>query len=104
MPFKFGKMTSARCSFCKLHDKTIKHLFYDYLIVKRIWNQLKFILSNSLIFLIPTTQNTIFVYWALDTNEHVILNHLLLIFKMYIYNARATGYLIISHLLSSDIY
>ena len=104
MPFKFGKMTSARCSFCKLHDETIKHLFYDYLIVKRIWNQLKFILSNNLIFSIPTPQSTIFVYWALDTNEHIILNHLLLIFKMYIYNARATGYLIISHLLSSDIY
>ena len=35
----------------------------------------------------------------LDTNEHFILNHLLLIFKMYIYNARTTGYLNKSHLL-----
>ena len=35
----------------------------------------------------------------LDTNEHFILNHLLLIFKMYIYNARTTGYLNMSHLL-----
>ena len=32
----------------------------------------------------------------LDTNEHFILNHLLLIFKMY--NARTTGYLNINHL------
>ena len=32
-------------------------------------------------------------------NEHLILNHLLLIFKMYIYNARTTGYLNLSHLL-----
>ena len=32
-------------------------------------------------------------------NEHLILNHFLLIFKMYIYNARTTGYLNISHLL-----
>ena len=28
-----------------------------------------------------------------DTNGHVILNNLLLIFKMYIYNVRTTGYL-----------
>ena len=27
MLFKFGKVTSPRCSFCKLHDETIMHLF-----------------------------------------------------------------------------
>ena len=27
MLFKFGKVTSPRCSFCKLHDETITHLF-----------------------------------------------------------------------------
>ena len=41
----------------------------------------------------------IFGLLDLDTNEHLILNQLLLIFKMYIYNARTTGYLNISHLL-----
>ena len=55
MIFKFGKVTSLRCSF--------------------------------------------FGFWDLDTNEHLILNHLLLIFKMYMYNTRTTDYLNISHLL-----
>ena len=50
MLFKFGKVISPRCSFCKLHEETIMHLFYDCLIVKRIWNQLKSILSNNLKF------------------------------------------------------
>ena len=27
MLFKFGKVTSPRCSFCKLHDEAIMHLF-----------------------------------------------------------------------------
>ena len=27
MLFKIGKVTSPRCSFCKLHDETIMHLF-----------------------------------------------------------------------------
>ena len=62
--------------------------FYDCLIVKRIWNQLKSILSNNIKFPISTPQSAIFGFWDLDTNEHLILNHLLLIFKMYIYNAR----------------
>ena len=56
-------------------------------------------LSNNLIFSICTPQSVIFGFWDLDTNEHLILNNLLLIFKMYIYHARATGYLNISHLL-----
>ena len=30
----------------------------------------------------------------LDTNDHLILIHLLLTIKMYIYNARTTGWLI----------
>ena len=99
MLFKFGKVTSPSCSFCKLNDETNMHLFYDCLIVKKLWNQLTSILSDNFIFAISTPQSSIFGFWNLDTNEYLILNHLLLVFKMYIYNARATGYLNISHLL-----
>ena len=74
------------------------HLFYDCLIVKRIWNEVKSILSNNINFPVSTPQSAIFGFCHLDTNEHFILNHLLLIFKVYIYNARTKGYLNISHL------
>ena len=99
MLLKFGKGSSSRWSFCKLHIEIIMHLFYDCLIVKELWNQLKSIQSNNLIFPICTPQGAIFGFWDLDTNEHFISNHLLLIFKIYIYNARTTGYLNKSHLL-----
>ena len=69
MLFKFGKVTSRLCSLCKLHDETIMHLFYDCLIVKRLWNQLKSILSNDLIIPISTPQSAIFEFWDLDTND-----------------------------------
>ena len=101
MLFKFEKVTSPLCSFCKLHDETIMHLFYDCLITKRLWNQLKSILSNNLIFPISTPQNAIFGFWDLYTSEYLNLNHLLLIFKMCIFNARTTGYLNISYPLIS---
>ena len=83
MPFQFGKVTSPQCSFCKLHNETIINLLYDFLIVKRLWNQLKSVLPNNLSLPISTPQSTIFRFWNLDTNEHLILNHLLLTFKMY---------------------
>ena len=81
--------------------KQLYTFLYDCLIVKELWNQLKSILSNNLIFSICTPQSAIFGFWDLDTNERFILNHLLLIFKMYTYNVRTTGYLNISHLLIS---
>ena len=102
MLFKFGKVISWWCSFSELHDETIMHLFYDCLIVRRIWNQLKSVLSNNLHFPINREchlQILGFRLWGIDTKEHLILNHLLLIFKMYIYNSRTTGYLNKSHLL-----
>ena len=98
MLFKFGKVTSPPCSLCKLHNETIMHLFYDCLIVKELCNQLKSIFSN-VAFLICTPQSGIFGFWHLDTNEHLVLSHLLLNFKMHVYNARTTGSLSISHLL-----
>ena len=98
--FKFGKVISPQFLFCKLHEETIMHLFHDCVIVKRISNQLKSILSNNINFSISTPQSAIFGFGDLDTNENLILNHLLLIFKMYIYNARTRGYLNVSHLLA----
>ena len=96
---KFGKVTSLRCFFCKLHNETIMHLFNDCLIVKKLWNQLKSVLWNNLILLISTPVSAIFGFWDLDTNDHLILNYFLFIFKIYIYIARTTGYLNASHLL-----
>ena len=68
MLFEFEKVISPWCSFCKLHKETIMHHFYDCLIVKRIWNQLKSILSNNINFPISTPQSAIFGFWNLDTN------------------------------------
>ena len=44
-------------------------------------------------------QSTILGLSDLDTNKHPILNHLLLILKKCIYNARTTGYLDINLLI-----
>ena len=60
MLFKFGKVISPRCSICKLHEETIMHLLNECLILKRIWYQLKYTLSNNINFPIRTPQGAIF--------------------------------------------
>ena len=100
MLFKFGNVTSPLCSFCKSQDETIlMHVFNDGLTVKSICYQLHYITSKNLTFLISTPLSAIIGFWNLDTNDHHTLNHSLLIFKMYPYNARTTNYLNINHLL-----
>ena len=73
--FLIGKHLSRNFKFhnnidlSKLHEETIIHLFYDCSIVKRIWNQLKSMLSNNINFPISTPQSAIFGFWDLDTNS-----------------------------------
>ena len=55
----------------RLHYERLMHFFYDCLIVKRIWNQLKSIISNNLNFLISASPNAIFRFSDLDSNEHL---------------------------------
>ena len=65
MLFKFGKVILPWYSFWILDDESIMHLFYDCLIVKRIWNQLKSILSNNINFPRSAPQKAIFGFWDL---------------------------------------
>ena len=102
MLFKFGTVAPPRCFFCKLHDETTTQLFYGCLIVKKLWNQLKSILSNNRIFPISTPQSANFGFWDLDAKEHLILNHLLLIFK-YVH-LQCKNYEILEYRPSADIY
>ena len=70
---KLGKVTSPRCSLCKLHNETIMHPFYDCLIVKRTWNQLKSVLLYNFIFPISTPHSVFFRFWDLDTIDNIFV-------------------------------
>ena len=49
--------------------KQLCTFFYDCLIAKKLWNQLKSVLSNNLNFLIRTTQSPTFEFSDLDAKE-----------------------------------
>lgn len=67
------------CSFCKTIDKTQTHL----------WNQLRFPCEDELSFLPQTPQNQSLDRLLTDfTNNFSLINHLLLIFRFFVYSAR----------------
>ena len=59
MLFRFGKIDSPLCSFCKMIDETPLHLFYNCIKTKLLWDQLKEFMSNKTSFPSLTQQSAI---------------------------------------------
>ena len=88
MLFKFRKVESPLCSFCKAADETYIHLFYRCRKPSILWRQLQEFFNTALDLPSISPQSAISGFFD-DTLEHkLLLNHILLIFKNYLYNAR----------------
>ena len=78
MLFKFRKVESSLCSFCKAEDETYIHLFY----------RCRETSISTLDLPSISPQSAIFGFLD-DALEHkLLINHVLLIFKNYLYKAR----------------
>ena len=78
-------------------EETPLHLFYNYIKTK-LWDQLKEFISNeTLSFPSLTPQSAILGHINLS-DDYLLINHIILIYKFYIYNSRNRGYLNIEHL------
>ena len=88
MLFKLRKVELPLCSFCKAGYETYIHFFYRCRKTFILWRQLQEFFSTALDILSILPQSAIFAFLD-DALEHkLLLNHILLIFKTYIYKAR----------------
>ena len=88
MLFKFRKLESLLCSFCKAQDETFIHLLYISRKTSFLWTQLQEVFSTALDLPSISPQSVIFSFLD-DVLEHKLLkNHILLIFKNYLYKTR----------------
>ena len=98
MLFRFGKIDSPLCSFCKMIEETPLHLFYNFIKIKLLWDELKDLISNkTLSFPSLTPRSAILGHIDLSDN-YLLINHIILIYKFYIYNSRNRGCLNIKRL------
>ena len=92
MLFRFGKIDSPLCSFCKMMEETLLHLF-DNCTKTKLSDQLKETLS------FPSLMPQSAILGHIDhSNDYLLINHIILIYKFYIYNSRNRSYLNIEHL------
>ena len=87
--FLFRNVFSPLCSFCNREEETILHNFYSCIFTKALWNDLKSSVEGFLQLPNLTPQSTMFGFLDINTNVYLISNHLLLIFKFYVYKARS---------------
>ena len=80
--------SSRLCSFCKNVDEKILHLLYECNITKALWKSLIsfFDKSLNLPYLLP--QTAFLGFTNTYCNDILIKNHILLLFKIYVYNSR----------------
>ena len=99
--FVFGKSETPLCSFCQLSNETISHLFFACPYVTFLWEQLNLFLGDDLELPALTLQTATFGFLNEPKHTYKIVNHLLLLFKLYIYRSRKDGNLHIIELISS---
>ena len=89
MLFRFKKVDSPLCSYCNEEEETPQHLFHSCLKTNQLWNKLRQYFSQFTNIQHSTPQSSIVEIF--ENNQHsMLINHLLLIFKFYIYSARNT--------------
>ena len=95
MLFVFKKFDSPLCSSCKVQDETPLHLFYDitlfFLVTRHLWKQLCSLCSHRIVIPKLTPQSAKFGFLDSNHNNEILINHILLIFKLYIYRCRDSG-------------
>ena len=101
----FGIKSSPLCSFCNLYDETPFHIFYECDRVKFLWSDLVQCFQNTLI--LPTLTPQTAILGILDSASNnsffenkILINHILLIFKLYVYKSREKKFININNLIA----
>ena len=86
--FAFRKKNTPLFSFCNKEEETPFHIFSESTYVIYLWQQLATFFENNLILPALTPQTTLLRLWSDNKNQdESIINHFLLIFKLYMYNS-----------------
>ena len=96
---QFGKTPSPLCSFCNIVDETPEHTFCNCMQVQQLWNELIVFLQPSITMPGLNPQSALIGFLEeSDFLKSILYNHLLLIFKVFIYRNRETKSLLFTSL------
>ena len=88
MPYQSGISQDLLCSFCSLEEETPMHIFYSCNHTQILWERLKYYIQNNLDLPSLTSQSAILGFTDSHSEKFIIISHLLLILKYYIFQSR----------------
>ena len=83
--FLFGKSDTRLCSFCANVDEDMDHLFSDCPETSSLWSLLQTALSPNVMLINLTAKFALLGFYEASPEHFNLLNHILLLFKLYIY-------------------
>lgn len=99
----FGKSQTGLCSFCSIADEDPPHLFAGCQETLALWASLKATLSPYLVLPDLEDKFALLGFYEATYDNFKLVNHVLLLFKIYVYNARDSGFLSPNALLSKIV-
>ena len=89
--FKIKMIDSPQCAFCKIEIESLEHLSYNCEVTRSFWVALRSWLMECNINLEPLSFfNVLFCIFNAG-EDFVIVNHLILVAKFYIYRCKLNG-------------
>ena len=85
--YVMGKHNTCMCSFCNSEEETPIHLFAECRISRRIWSEVQLKYLNNIQLPDLTPQSAYLGFHEIKENK-IIINHILLIFKLTLYHSR----------------
>ena len=79
MLYRYGIWQDLLCSFCSLVEETPMHIFYSCNNTQILWERLKYYIRKNLDLLSVTSQSAILEFTGSQSENFMIINHLLLI-------------------------
>ena len=90
--FIFGISETSQCSFCNQNNETTEHLLCHCFVAKALRDDLN-TFFQKLIFLHDfTPQASFFGFTEKHLDDSILQNHLLLVFKLYLYKSHSYGF------------
>ena len=97
--FFFGISETSQYSFCSQNSEIIEHLFCHGFVAKALWNDLNTFIENHLSLYDLTPHAAFFGFSEKDLDDTILQNHLLLVFKICLYQSRSYGFVCLKPLL-----
>ena len=87
--FRMGLVDSPLCSLCNSYPESIDHLFCSCPITKSLWIFLQLHLRNHVVLNNLTPQSALLGFFDDESDNFCLINHILLIFKIFLFKFRA---------------